>query len=155
MTDTFDPTTVETDYTNGIKQRISGVAFSADYHDWLGFAEFIHIDRPGLNFKDYASIIAAGKRFGKWQLMLTQSRYWGTAVVDQGGDPSALEAHQTRSISLRYDLTTSSALKVQLDFQRDRSGPNWGIAQNSMAPTGMDPPYGNAKLLTVTYDVVF
>ena len=75
--------------------------------------------------------------------------------VDQGGDPSALEAHQTRSISLRYDLTTSSALKVQLDFQRDRSGPNWGIAQNSMAPTGMDPPYGNAKLLTVTYDVVF
>lgn len=154
-TSSFAAATVQSDFTTGIKQRISGVAFNADYKNWLGFAELIHINRPGLNFKDYASIIAVGKRFGKWQLLLTQSRYWGTAVVDQGGDPNGLEAHQTRSITLRHDLTTSSVLKVQLDFQRDRSGPNWGIAQNSASLTGRDPAYGDARLLTVTYDVVF
>jgi hypothetical protein len=154
-TSSFDPTTASTTYTTGLKQRIYGAAFNADYKDWLARSEFIHINRPGASFKDYASIVAGGKRFGKWQLLLTESRYWGSAVVERGGDPNALEAHRNRSITLRYDLTTSSALKLQVDFQHDQSGPNWGIAKNSASPSGMDPPYGDARLLSVTYDVVF
>lgn len=154
-TGAFDPATVAADFTSGLKQRIYGAAFNADYDDWLARTEFIHINRPGATFKDYASIIAGGRRFGKWQLLLTQSRYWGSAVVERGGDPNALEAHQNRSITLRYDLTTSSAIKAQLDFQRDQSGPNWGIARNSAAPSGMDPAYGHARLLSITYDIVF
>lgn len=154
-TSTFDPTTATTSYTTGLKQRIYGAAFNVDYKDWLARTEFIHINRPGATFKDYASIVAGGKRFGKWQVLLTESRYWGSAVVERGGIPNALEAHRNRAITLRYDLTTSSAVKVQLDFQHDQSGPNWGIAKNSTAPSGMDPPYGAARLLSVTYDTVF
>lgn len=150
----YDPTTADAEPVKA-KQRIYGVAFNIDYNDWMARTEFIHIVRPGLDFKDNAYIIAAGKRFGKWQLFLSQSRYWSTPVLSQGADPTAQEAHQTRSITLRYDLTTSSALKAQLDFQRDRSGPNWGIALDSSSATGSGPPYGNARLFTITYDMVF
>jgi hypothetical protein len=76
-------------------------------------------------------------------------------VVDQGGDPLGLEGHVSKSLTLRYDLSISSDLKVQLDFQRDQSGPNWGIGNDSASPTGLGPPYGNARLLSFTYDVVF
>ena len=151
----YDPATSTTDYTTGIRQRIHGLTLKADYDDWLAHAEFVHITRPGLTFKDFANLVAVGKRFGKWQAMLTQSRYWGTAVVDQGGDPLGLEGHISNSLTLRYDLSISSALKAQLDFQRDQSGPNWGIANDSASATGLGPPYGNARLLSFTYDVVF
>jgi hypothetical protein len=154
-TGTFDPTTAATSFTTGQKQRIFGAAFNIDYEAWMARTEFIHIARPGQTFKDYASIVGGGRRFGKWQLMLTQSRYWGSAVVEAGGNPNALEAHQNRSVTLRYDLTTSSAIKAQLDFQRDQSGPGWGIARNGGATNGTDPPYGDARLLSVTYDMVF
>lgn len=151
----YDPATVEAGYAPAAQQRIIGASFNVDYDDWLGRSEFIHINRPGLSFKDYAYIFAVGKRVGKWQFMLTQSRYRGTAVVDQGGDPDGLEGHITESLSARYDLTTSSAIKVQLDLQRDRSGPNWGIANDMTSATGYGPAYGNAKLLSITYDMVF
>lgn len=151
----YDANTIDPGFTTGIKQRIHGLAFNADYDDWLGRTEWIHITRPGLSFKDFAYIVAVGKRVGKWQGLITRSRYWGTAVVDQGGDPTALEGHATTSLTLRYDLSVSSALKVQLDFQRDQSGPNWGIANDSNSPSGVGKPYGNANLLSFTYDKVF
>ncbi|HLA35056.1 MAG TPA: hypothetical protein VJ001_09360 [Rhodocyclaceae bacterium] len=142
----YDSSLADPDYVPA-KQRIMGVSFNVDYDDWLARTEFIHINRPGLNFKDYAYIIAGGKRFGKWQTMLTQSRYRGTTLVDRLGDPDALEGHVNDSITVRYDLTASSAIKAQLDMQRDRSGPRWSI--------GGGPAYGNAKLLSITYDLVF
>jgi len=71
------------------------------------------------------------------------------------GDPTALEGHATNSLTLRYDLSISGALKMQLDFQRDQSGPNWRIANDSNSATGSGRPYGNANPLSFTYDVVF
>ena len=128
------------------KQRIHGLAINVDRDNWLLRGEWIRIDRPGQSFRDYATIVGAGYRWGKWQPFVTYSRYWGQAVEDRFGNPpdsSALEGHDTLALTLRYDLTTSSALKLQYDHQTDRSGPNWS------------PNYGDSRLLTATYDMVF
>lgn len=139
----YDPETIDAEFTPPAHQKIFGIALNADYQNWLFRSEFIHINRPGQTFKDFAQIIAAGYRWGKWQPLVTWSRYKGSAVTDQGGDPDGQEQHATWAFTLRYDLTSSSALKLQYDSQRDRSGPNWA------------PNYGDARLLTLTYDIVF
>lgn len=128
------------------KQRIYGMAVNVDYDNWLVRSELIRIDRPGQSFRDFASIVGVGYRWGKWQPIITHSRYWGEAVRDRFGNPadsSALEGHYTVALTLRYDLTTSSAIKLQYDRQNDQSGRNWS------------PNYGNSRLLTATYDMVF
>lgn len=140
------------------KQRIYGVAVNANYNNWLLHSELIRIDRPGQNWRDYASIVSIGYRLGKWQPMVTHARYWGKAVVDRAGnppDPSILEIHYSIALTLRYDLSTSSAIKIQYGRQVEKSGPNWGPASDSSSASGLGPPYGNARLLTIAYDVVF
>lgn len=141
----YDPAFIDTDFTPDppYKQKIYGLTLKADYLNWLVHTEYIHINRPGASWKDYASIVGIGYRYEKWQPMVTWSKYWGSAVIAQGGDPTALEGHATIALTLRYDLTTSSALKAQYDSQRDQSGPNWS------------PNYGDSRLLTFTYDMVF
>lgn len=151
---TWDPTTQTYDGAldddwwpqPAFKQRIYGMAVNIDYDNWLVRSELIRIDRPGQSFRDFASIVGVGYRWGKWQPMITHSRYWGEAVRDRFGNPadaSALEGHYTVALTLRYDLTTSSAIKLQYDRQNDQSGRNWS------------PNYGNSRLLTATYDMVF
>jgi len=145
----YDPSTVQTDFDPNppYQQKIYGAALNADFENWLVRTEYIYINRPGQIFRDYASIIGIGYRYEKWQPMITHSKYWGAAV--QGRDltippkPDELEGHRSIALTLRYDLTTSSALKAQYDSQRDQSGPNWS------------PNYGNANLLTFSYDMVF
>lgn len=142
-TQTYDQTASQTQFGEAAKQQIYGLAINADYQNWLARTEFIFINRPGLSYQDIAEIIGVGYRYGKWQPMATWSLYKGVAVVDQGGDPSGQESHQTVALTLRYDVTTSSDIKLQLDSQYDLSGPNWA------------PNYGNARLLTLAYDTVF
>lgn len=140
------------------KQRIYGIAVNTDYNNWLLRSEAIRIDRPGQNWRDYATILGIGYRSGKWQPMVTYSRYWSKAMPDRDGnpvDPSAMEAHNSLALTLRYDLSTSSAIKIQYDRQVDTSGANWGPASDSTSTSGLGPPYGNARLLTISYDVVF
>jgi len=132
---------IETDYTNNARQQIYGLAFNIDRDNWLLNSEFIHINRPNANFKDYAQIIAIGRRIGKWQPMLTWSNYYSKAAL--GADPNAQEAHATTAFTLRYEVDTNSAVKIQIDDQHDNSGPNWTTK------------YGDARLLTFSYDKVF
>ncbi len=128
------------------KQKIYGIALRADYDNWLVHSELIHINRPGQSWKDYASIVGVGYRYGKWLPMITHSRYWGTTARDRYGyksSSSELEGHATVALTLRYDLTTSSAIKIQYDRQNDQSGSAWV------------PNYGDSRLLTATFDTVF
>lgn len=136
--------TAGTDWGPTARQRIYGIAFHADIHNWLGHAEIIHIERPGNYYKDFAQIIAVGRRFGPWQLMATWSGYRAQAIISHpDGDPNGQEAHENRSLTLRYDLTPKSALKVQFDSQKEKGGPNWS------------PRYGDSRLITLAYDLVF
>lgn len=126
------------------KQKIYGIALNADYDNWLVRTEYIHINRPGAYWKDYANMVGIGYRYEKWQPMVTYSKYWGAAVMSHpDADPTTLEGHASIALTLRYDLTTSSAVKLQYDDQRDQSEPNYSTN------------YGDARLLTFTYDTVF
>lgn len=127
------------------RQKIYGLALRADYHNWLSHNEFIYIDHPGLTYRDFAQIIAVGYRHNKWLPMTSWGHYRGTVVssgVLPGAPGSVANSQQTLSLSLRYDLSTSSDLKLQYDDTRDHSNP------------GFTPLYGRSRLLTLAYDSV-
>jgi len=149
-TQSYDPTTVAS-YGESSKQKIYGVAVNIDYNHWLMRNEAIMIEHsPISQYRDTAYIVGVGYRYGKWQPMVTWSRYHSIATY--GASPTAQEGHRNIALTLRYDLTTSSDIKVQLDFQRDLSGANW---HPNWSGAGDAPAYGDARLLTVTYDMVF
>lgn len=128
------------------KQQIYGLTLKADYQNWQLYSEFIYIDHPGLTYKDFAQNVGAGYRYGKWLPMLTWGHYKGEVVADgvlPGAPPSIANSQETYSVSLRYDLTTSSDMKLQYDITRDHSDP------------GFTPLYGDSRLLTIAYDYVF
>jgi len=128
------------------KQQIYGLTIKVDYQNWQLHNESIYINHPGLTYKDFAQIVAVGYRYGKWLPMLTWGQYRGTVVSDgvlPGAPPSIANEQQTYSLSLRYDLTVSSDLKMELDFTDDHSDP------------GFTPLYGTSRLLTLAYDIVF
>lgn len=142
-TQTYDPARINPDFTPPTRQRIHGIAFNIDRDNWLVRTEFIHIDRPGESWKDFSQIVGVGRRFGRWQLMATWSGYHANANFSAGGDPDGQEAHENRSLTLRYDLTPTSALKAQFDSQKEKGGPNWTSR------------FGDSRLLTLAYDMVF
>ena len=128
------------------KQKIYGLTVKADYRNWQLHNEFVYIDHPGLTYKDFAQIVAAGYRYGKWLPMVTWGHYKGVVVTDgvlPGAPASTANSQQTTSLSLRYDLTTSSDLKLQYDDTSDHSAP------------GFNPRYGSSRLLTFAYDMQF
>ncbi len=136
---------VDTGFSPKARQRIYGLSVSADYENWVGRAEFLAIDRKETYGGDHAQLLAVGYRFGKFLPMLTYANYKQTIDRNNpdGADPKGFEAHDTLAASLRYDLTTSSAIKVQFDHWRDKGG------------SAFDPPYGSSNLLSVSYDLVF
>jgi len=128
------------------KQKIYGLTVKADYGNWLLFNEFIHIDHPGLTYRDFAQIVSVGYRLGQWIPMATWGHYRGTVVatgVLPGAPASIANSQQTLTLSLRYDLTTTSDLKLQYDHTSDHSAP------------GFNPRYGSSHLLTLAYDLMF
>jgi hypothetical protein len=129
------------------QQKIYGLALNADYLNWLVRTEFIQIEHPGLNYMDHAELAAVGYRYGKWQPMATWSIYRGS-LVTEGVLPTVSSTfypnmQQTVSLTIRYDLTATSDLKLQYDQQTDHSDPSF------------TPNYGNADLLTFAYDSLF
>jgi hypothetical protein len=130
------------------QQKIFGLALNADYLNWLVRTEFIQIEHPGLSYMDHAELVGVGYRYGKWQPMATWSMYRGTVVTD-GVLTTVIPAssfpnlQQTISLTIKYDLTTQSDLKIQYDNLTDHSDPSY------------TPNYGNADLLTFSYDSLF
>lgn len=121
------------------KQRIYGLAMNADYQNWLARTEFINIKHVGLGFDEFAQIVAAGYHYQKWQPMVTWSRYKGVATDPNLPGYAPDNSQEVLTMTLRYDLTTSSDLKLQLDGLREHHAPY----------------LGNARLLSFTYDKVF
>ncbi|MCX7192917.1 MAG: hypothetical protein NTY60_04740 [Proteobacteria bacterium] len=128
------------------KQQIYGLTLKADYQHWLLHNEFIYINHPGLTYKDFAQIMSAGYRYNQWLPMVTWGHYRGTVAMSgvlPGAPASTPNSQQTVTLSLRYDLTTSSDLKLQYDDTSDHSD------------AGFAPRYGSSRLLTFAYDSVF
>jgi len=150
----WNPVTQAYDIPAGViypraSQQIYGLSINADYNSWLLRSEFLTITHPGLGYRDYAQLIGVGYRYGKWQPMITGSEYIGRMITDglvPGATSTPENMQQTLSLTVRYDLSTSSDLKVQYDSTTDTSSPAYQAL-------GYD--YGNAQLLTFAYDTVF
>jgi hypothetical protein len=83
-------------------------------------------------------MVGAGGRFGDFTPMLTHTRYRERNRFT----PDAIQHDRGWSATLRYELGTSSALKVQWDHFKDLSGTDLSYV-------------GTSKLLSVALDTVF
>lgn len=142
----WDPTTAGSFFPK-TRQKFFSAAFNADYENWLVRSEFSYINRRQADENDFAQLLAVGYRIGKWLPLATIARYEGNYIdggpIGYAGTDS--EKHTTYSATLRYDLTPSSALKVQYDYWKDRSGVTFAGGQT----------FGNPRLLSFSYDMVF
>ena len=147
------------DYSPKARQKIYALSFAVDHHSWVVRNEYLYMDRKQKGEEDYSFLLGAGYRIGKYLPMLTYNRYWmrlkpglaNPAVVDPSTiDPLSAERWTTLAFSLRYDLTPTSALKMQIERWKDQNGPNFNLDAS-----GKSIPYGNARLFSLSYDRVF
>ena len=140
ISNAWDSETMTYDYAPSpipvAKQQIYGLALKTDYQNWLFYGEAINLHHPDLTFNEFGQNLAVGYRSGKWLPMLTWSRYQSFAMP--GGESYFNNDNTTHSASLRYDLTTSSDLKLEYD-----------------SVIGHNYVYSGARLLTLAFDMVF
>lgn len=134
------------------RQKYYSAAFNADYENWMVRTEFSYINRRPVDENDFAQMVGVGYRIGKWLPMVTVARYEGNYI--EGAYYSTLnsEKHTTYTLSLRYDLSPSSAVKIQYDYWKDRGGTDFNSSANIY---GVSENYGNPRLLSISYDLVF
>jgi len=118
------------------RQKIYGGSINIDTERWLVSSECSVFDRSDFQYKATAWLLGAGMHLGKFTPMLTASAYRETTRFPDYYTPLRW---QTQSLSLRYEVGNSSALKLQLD--RFTDGPNTFA--------------GNARVLALSYDVIF
>jgi hypothetical protein len=129
------------EYSPKARQRIYSLSFNIDNGDWVLFNENLYMDRKAAAEEDYSFLLGVGHHFGKYLPMVTYNRYRQRLTPNNAEE----ERWSVLALSVRYELTPTSALKVQFDRWRDRNGPDFN--------NGV--PYGNARLLSVSYDLVF
>jgi predicted porin len=123
---------------DGGKQRIYGLAANLDIERWFVRSEYSVFDRSAYSYRSRAYMVGAGGRFGDFTPMLTHTRYRERNRFT----PDAIQHDRGWSATLRYELGTSSALKVQWDHFKDLSGTDLSYV-------------GTSKLLSVALDTVF
>lgn len=123
-------------------QRIYSLSFAVDRQGWVIHNENLYMDRKSVGEQDYSFLLGAGYRIGKFLPMLTYNRYRMHLTPERRAEE---ERWTILAASLRHELTPTSAIKVQLDRWRDHNGPSFN--------SGV--PYGNPRLLSISYDSVF
>lgn len=125
-------------------RKTYGVSLSAEPGNWVAKAEFLYQDVVKDYGRDYAQLFALGYRFGRYLPLISFANYkQQLSGFANPADYPAAEGHSNTSLLLRYDLTSTSAVKLQYDFWKDRSKPGYGSL------------HGDARLLSVSYDLVF
>lgn len=125
-----------------VGQTVLGLAMNADFGDWFAISEFNLNKRDfagdGYEVKAPASQVGLGRRLGALTPFVSWSTYWEDADVDT--DTYAPERFVATSLTLRYDLDPSRALKVQFDRLRDETAYDY---------------VGDTNVLTFSLDAVF
>ncbi|MDT9001171.1 hypothetical protein RQP53_17975 [Paucibacter sp. APW11] len=129
---------VRSQTTFGKSQLIYGVSANIDWEDWLLRSEYSVFDRSSYAYTARAFMISAGRRFGSLTPMITVSQY----RESNSFAPDTVQRDHTLSLSLRYELGKSTALKLQWDRFSDRSGSALDFV-------------GSSRLLSVSLDTVF
>jgi hypothetical protein len=118
------------------KQKIYGGSINIDFEPWLVRSEYSVFDRNDFQYESKAWLVGAGRRFGRLVPMLTFSAYREATPFP---DDYAPAGWKTQSVSLRYEIGVSSAIKVQLDrFREDKN-----------------PFAGNSNVISASYDLIF
>lgn len=133
-------------------QFIYGISLNADFEHWIARSELMYINRKASYGEDFSQVLGLGYRMGKLLPMVTYNNYRQAQRLDvaAGFNPNQSEAHSNTALSLRYDLTTSSAVKLQYDHWKNKAQPQFFTATPNTAV-----PMGTADLLSVSYDMVF
>jgi len=122
------------------KLKAYGIAANLDLDDWFILTEFTQLKR---NFEKSQYTVTApaftlgvGKRMGAWTPFINYAQY-----IESSSNHSLYMPQQYKrsSITLRYDVNSSSAVKLQIDKHKDASN-NFG---------------GNGTILRISYDRVF
>lgn len=120
------------------KQLIYGASFNIDADPWLLRSEYSVFDRSDFQYKAKAYMLAVGRRFDKLTPMLTLTGYKETTPFPDDYAPLVM---RSASLTLRYEVGSSSAIKLQWDRYLDRS------------PAG--PFSGSASAVAIGFDTVF
>ncbi len=128
-----------TEFSPPARQKIHGLSFNVDDTRWVARAEFLYINREHDYGFDHAQLVALNYRVGSLLPLLSYSNYRQTVIT---GD-DAPEVHSTRSVVLRYEWDKASAVKMQYDAWRDKSG------------AGYPSMHGDARPISLSYDRVF
>ncbi len=100
--------------------RAYGLAANLDMDTWFVLSEFTQLTRKFADYKvtDPALTVGAGMRFGKWTPFINYARFRERTT---NSDLYTVGNYHRSSVSLRYDLSSSSALKAQIDRNVDDS----------------------------------
>lgn len=119
-----------------------GLAANLDFDKWFVLSEFTQLTRNNavgeLKVIAPAFTVGAGMRFGKWTPFINYAQY-AEEATGAGASTYPLSSYKRTSVTLRYDLDSSSAIKGQIDK-------NYDVAKNFG---------GNATVFRVSYDRVF
>lgn len=134
------------DWSAPAEQILFGASGLIDYQDWIVSTELFFSDRTESYGRDLAYTLTAGKRLDGWTWYLTHGLY--QQKINSGNpfeltDESDREKHRLSSLVVRFDVSSSAAVKVQLDHWQDNSG-EW-----------FKQTYGDANAVSFSYDRVF
>ncbi|SEA01632.1 hypothetical protein [Alkalimonas amylolytica] len=103
------------------KQRVFGLALNADFNDWLILSEFNTNTRKSrdeeLSIPAPAMSVGVGRRIGAWTPFINYARFWEKSKDADYENERFIDL----SATLRYDITSSSAFKFQINRFSDRS----------------------------------
>jgi hypothetical protein len=116
-----------------------GLAANLDFEDWFVLAELTQLTRDfdsGYKVTAPAFTVGAGYRWGNWTPFINVARY-----KEKSSDLAvyAPQSYDRASLTLRYDVDARSALKFQVDRNKDVTR-NFG---------------GNTTILRLAYDRLF
>ncbi len=134
------------DWSAPAEQMLFGASGLIDYQDWIVSAELFFSDRTESYGRDLAYTLTAGKRLDGWTWYLTHGLYQQKISADNPlelTDAADQEKHRLSSLVVRFDVSSSAAVKVQLDHWQDTSG-EW-----------FKQTYGDANAISLSYDRVF
>lgn len=118
--------------------RAYGLAANLDMDEWFVLSEFTQLTRKldGYKVTAPALTVGAGMRFGKWTPFINYARFRERTTDSQA---YTVGNYHRSSVSLRYDLSSSSTVKAQVDRNTDDS--------NVFG--------GHSTVLRISYDRVF
>jgi hypothetical protein len=131
---------VASEYNANAGLTAYGIAANLDFDSWFILSEVTTLKREFVeaqySYTAPAFTVGVGVRLGKWTPFLNYARYTESSSELSQYSP---QSYERTSATLRYDLTSSSALKAQLDHHKDVTN-NFG---------------GDATVFRVSYDLVF